>query len=78
MILDGEISVHIPNPECRDFKRRHDEEIEERKWQLEVEEQTRLIENQIVVQKKWVLRAEVKLAEKVKTINHTRENSMMK
>ena len=38
MILDGEVSVMIPNPDCRDFKRRYDELMEERKWQKEAQE----------------------------------------
>jgi CRP-like cAMP-binding protein len=33
MIIDGEVSVRVPNPQCRDFKRRHEIMVEERNWQ---------------------------------------------
>jgi hypothetical protein len=32
IIIEGEVSVIIPNPECRDFKHRYDMMMEERKW----------------------------------------------
>ena len=32
MILEGEVSVMVPNQECRDFRRRFEELTEERKW----------------------------------------------
>lgn len=39
MILghDGEVSVQIPNPECRDFRRRFEELMGERKWQADMQ-----------------------------------------
>jgi len=30
MILEGEVQVIVPNPECRDFKRRYQEILDER------------------------------------------------
>lgn len=32
IIIEGEVSVIIPNPECRDFKHRYDTMLEERRW----------------------------------------------
>jgi CRP-like cAMP-binding protein len=62
IIIEGEISVHIPNPECRDFKRRYEEIIEERKWQKEMQEQTKMLERQVEVAEQKVKIAEEKLA----------------
>jgi hypothetical protein len=44
MILDGEVSVIIPNPECKDFQRRYQEMLDERKWNKEIKDTQRSIE----------------------------------
>lgn len=38
IIIEGEVSVVIPNPECRDFRHRYEAMIEERRWKVEAAE----------------------------------------
>jgi hypothetical protein len=38
LILDGEVTVVIPNPECRDFLHRFEEMQKEREWDRRVAE----------------------------------------
>lgn len=58
IIIDGEVSIMVPNPDCRDFQRRHEEIIEERRWKKEMQEQGKAIEAQIALAMKRKLKAE--------------------
>lgn len=66
MIMEGEVSVMIPNPECKDFKRRYEELLEQRAWEQKVNEQGMLLEKQIAYARMRVARAEMHLAEKTR------------
>lgn len=49
MMIEGEVSVLIPNAECRDFKRRYELMIEERKWQVDADELSKVLVQQIAI-----------------------------
>lgn len=61
MIIDGEVSVRVPNPQCRDFKRRHEVMVEERDWQARAAERSKVLARQIAMAQMKKANAEAKI-----------------
>lgn len=63
MILEGEVSVVIPNPECKDFQHRYEELQKEREWDKRIEEQSKVMHKQIELAKRRIGRVEIGVKE---------------
>ena len=65
MILEGEVQVIVPNPECRDFKRRYQEILDERQWVKDQEIKGKELDEMIAKVKKRLEWAEEKVKEEL-------------